>query len=118
MTGQSSRSRAPGCLPGCGGFLLVLILGGALSLFRTAFGLGLSVGVPLTGSNISLAGAIGAKDRAAEALPAYTRTRIAGTQNFINQTNTLTVGPAEGIGLLIVGHQDGAPALDLFIVLR
>ena len=112
------RRRTPGCLPGCGGFLFVLILGGALSLFNTAFGLGVSVGVPLTQSSISFAGSIGAKERAAQALPAYVRERIAGTQNFINQTNTLTVGPAEGIGLFIVGHQDGAPALDLFVVLR
>lgn len=35
-----------GCLSGCGAFLLVL--GGGVSLFNAAFGIGLSTGVPFT----------------------------------------------------------------------
>ena len=107
-----------GCLPGCGGFVLVFLLGGVLSLFNAVFGLGVSVGIPLTQSNVTVAGSIGGKDKAPDALPSYTRDRLAGNQNFINNTTTLTVGPAEGVGLLVIGKQDGAPAVDLYLVLR
>ena len=107
-----------GCLSGCGSFVFVFLLGGALSLFNSVFGIGLSVGIPLTQSNVTMAGAIGAKEKVTEGLPSYARERLAGNQNFINQSTTLTVGPAEGAGLLIIGAQTGAPAIDLYIVLR
>jgi hypothetical protein len=117
---KKSRSRVGGCgcLPGCGGFIFVFLLGGVLSLFNAVFGLGLSIGVPFTQNNITVAGSIGGKEKAPEALPSYVRDRVAGNQNFINNTTTLTVGPAEGVGLLVVGKQDGAPAIDLYLVLR
>jgi hypothetical protein len=112
------RPGCVGCGPGCGGFLFVIVLGGILSIFPVAFGLGVSVGVPFMQSNITVAGAIGAKDRVGGTLPDYTRDRVGGNQNFINNTTTLTIGPAEGIGLLVVGRQEGAPAIDLHIALR
>jgi hypothetical protein len=112
------RPRGCGCLPGCGGFVLVFLLGGLLSLFNAAFGLGVSVGIPLTQSNVTAAGSIGAKDRATDALPSYAKDRLAGNQNFVNNSTTLTIGPAEGVGLLVIGKQDGAPAIDLYLVLR
>ena len=115
---RRSRPGGCGCWSGCGGFLLVFVLGGALSLFNAVFGLGVSVGVPFTQSNVTLAGSIGAKDKAADALPGYVRGRLAGNQNFINNSTTLTVGPAEGAGLLVIGRQDGAPAVDLYLVVR
>lgn len=107
-----------GCLSGCGGFLLVLVVGGVLSLFNAAFGLGVSVGIPFMQSNVTVAGAIGAKDKVVEGLPSYVRERLAGNQNFINNSTTLTIGPAEGAGLLVIGRQDGAPAVDLYLVIR
>ena len=107
-----------GCLSGCGGFLLVLVLGGVLSLFNAVFGLGVSVGIPFTQNNVTVAGAIGAKDKVLDGLPSYVRERLAGNQNFINNSTTLTIGPAEGAGLLVIGRQDGAPAVDLYLVLR
>jgi hypothetical protein len=117
---KKSRSRVGGCgcLPGCSGFVFVFLLGGVLSLFNAVFGLGVSIGVPFTQNNITAAGSIGGKEKAPQALPSYVRDRIAGNQNFINNTTTLTVGPAEGIGLLVIGKQDGAPAIDLYLVLR
>ena len=96
----------------------MFLLGGALSLFNGAFGIGVSVGVPGMQSNVTLAGSIGTKAKAVDALPSYTRDRVAGNQNFINQTGAVTVGPAEGVGIFIVGAQPGAPAVDLFITLR
>jgi hypothetical protein len=107
-----------GCASGCGSFLFVLVLGGALSLFNAAFGIGLSVGIPFTQNNVTVAGSIGTKDKVVDGLPSYTQGRLAGNQNFINQSGTLTIGPAEGAGLLIVGKQEGAPAIDLHLVLR
>ncbi len=107
-----------GCLPGCGGFVFVFLVGGLLSLFGGVFGLGVSLGVPFTQNNVTLAGALGSKDKVTQGLPAYAKDRLAGNQNFINQSTTLTVGPAEGAGLLIIGAQPGAPAIDLYIALR
>ena len=121
MSRDKDGWRGPGCIgcgSGCGGFLLVIVLGGILSIFPAAFGLGVSIGVPFMESNVTIAGAIGAKDKVVDALPSYTRDRLGGNRNFINNSTTLTVGPAEGAGLLIVGRQEGAPAIDLFIALR
>ena len=69
-----------GCLSGCGGFVLVFLIGGLLSLFNVVFGLGVSVGVPFTQSNITAAGSIGGKEKAPGALPAYVKDRLAGNQ--------------------------------------
>jgi len=107
-----------GCLSGCGTFVFVFLVGGVLSLFGSVFGLGLSVGIPLTQSNVTIAGSIGTKAKIMEGLPTYVRDRLAGNQNFINQSGTLTVGPAEGAGIFVIGAQDGAPAIDLYVVLR
>ncbi len=98
--------------------LLVIVLGGVLSIFPAAVGVGVSVGVPFMESNVTAAVAIGAKNRVVDSLPGYARGRLGGNQNFINNSTTLTVGPAEGVGLLVIGKQDGAPAIDLYLVLR
>ncbi len=39
-------------------------------------------------------------------------------QNFINRTTTLTIGPAEGTALIVLGKQPGAPVVDLHLVAR
>ena len=98
--------------------VFVFIVGGALSLFGAAFGLGVSIGIPFTQSNASVAGAIGTKTKVVDALPGYVRGRLAGNQNFINQSTTVTVGPAEGAAVLVIGAQDGAPTVDLHITFR
>jgi hypothetical protein len=112
------RGAGFGCGTGCGGFILVILLGGALSLFNAVFGLGASVGVPFTQSNVTVAGSIGTKEKIADGLPNYTQGRLAGNQNFINNSTTVTVGPAEGAAVFVIGKQDGAPAFDLHVVLR
>jgi hypothetical protein len=122
MAGERRRWRPGragcGCFSGCGTLIVVFLLGGLLSLFNSVFGAGVSVGVPFTQSNITVAGAIGTKTKITEGLPAYTRDRLAGNQNFINQSGTATVGPAEGAAVFIIGAQPGAPAIDLYLVLR
>ena len=96
----------------------MLIVGIGLSLFNLDVAVGLSFRVPLTQANLTLAAAIGAKQKTVGALPAYTRGRLGGNQNFINHTQSLTIGPAEGATLIVLGRQDGAPAFDLHVVAR
>jgi hypothetical protein len=121
-TGGSTRTRTRyrnrGCGCGGGGFLLVLTVGIALSIFNAGVGVGVSVRIPFTPSNITIAGSIGAKEKAVGSLPDYTDGRLGGNQNFFNNSTTMTIGPAEGAALVVVGKQDGAPAIDLHLVLR
>jgi hypothetical protein len=105
-----------GC--GCASFIVVLTVGIALSLFNADIGIGLSVRVPFTESNLTVAGSVGAKQKSTETLPNYVEGRLGGNQNFINQSATLTIGPAEGTALLVLGHQDGAPVVDLHLAAR
>jgi hypothetical protein len=112
------RTAGGGCGFGCGSFVVVLTLGILLSLFNADIGVGLSIRVPSTQSNATVAASIGAKGKAADALPDYTRGRLGGNQNLINGSQTLTIGPAEGTTLAILGKQDDAPAIDLHLVVR
>jgi len=121
MSEQSRRGRGfrPGrggtCGCGCASVLVVLTVGLLLSLFNAAIGVGASVRIPFTASNLTVAGSVGAKQKAPEAMPVYTRGRLGGNQNFINQSTTLTIGPAEGAVLVVLGKQDRAPIIDLHI---
>ncbi|HEV3103577.1 MAG TPA: hypothetical protein VG426_14715 [Candidatus Dormibacteraeota bacterium] len=117
-TRTRTRYRNRGCGCGFGGFFLVLTVGIVLSLFNTDFGVGISVRVPFTESNVTLAGSIGAKGKAVETLPSYTSGRLGGNQNFFNNSTTTTIGPAEGAAVFIIGRQDDAPAFDVHIEVR
>jgi hypothetical protein len=112
------RYRNRGC--GCGGglFFLVLTMGIILSLVNIGIGIGVSVRIPLTNSNLTIAGVVGAKSKAVAAMPTYTDGRLGGNQNFFNNSTTMTIGPAEGAALVIIGKQDGAPAVDLHLDIR
>ena len=110
------RTGTWGC--GCASFILVLTVGIVLSLFHAIVGIGVSVRVPFTSSNLTVAGSIGAKDRAVGALPNYTEGRLGGNQNLFNNSTTMTIGPAEGTVLVVLGRQDGAPPIDLHLVLE
>ena len=112
------RYRNRGCGCGGGGFLLVLTVGILLSLFNTGVGVGVSVRVPFTHSNLTVAASIGAKAKTVGSLPVYTQGRLGGNQNFFNNSTTMTIGPAEGAALVIVGKQDDAPAVDLHLVVH
>lgn len=105
-----------GC--GCAGFILVLTVGLLLSLFNIDIGIGISVRVPLTESNVTVAGSVGKKEHALDVLPPYVRGRVGGNQNFINQSSTLTIWVAEGMAIFVIGHQAGAPVIDLHLEAR
>ena len=97
---------------------MVLTLGIVLSLFNADVGIGVSVRIPFTQSNVTVAGVLGAKTKAVEVLPSYTRDRLGGNQNFYNNSTTMTIGPAEGAALVVIGRQDDAPPLDLHVEVR
>lgn len=122
-TRTRTRTRWRGGCGGCGGagcasFFLVLIVGILMSLFSLVLGVGASVRIPLTHSNITVAGSIGSKDKAVGALPEYTQGRLGKNQNLFNYSTTMTIGPAEGTWIVILGQQDGAPGIDLHLDLR
>jgi hypothetical protein len=97
---------------------VVLTIGLLLSLFSSAIGIGVSIRVPFTNSNLTVAGSVGQKQKTVESLPGYTEGRLGGNQNFINHTTTLTIGPAEGTALIVLGKQPGVPIVDLHLVAR
>lgn len=113
-----TRYRNRGCGCSCGGFFFVLIVGVLFSLFNVVAGVGVSVRVPLTESNITVAGSVGAKDKVVDALPEYVQGRLGKNQNFFNNSTTMTIGPAEGAALVVVGNQGGAPPIDLHLFLH
>jgi len=115
---QRFRPGCGGCGAGCASVLVVLTVGIVLSLFNAAIGIGASIRVPFTDSNLTLAGSVGQKEKAVGSLPGYTQGRLGGNQNFINQSTTLTIGPAEGTALIVLGQQPSAPIVDVHLVAR
>src|SRR6202165_6157308 len=105
-----------GC--GCTSVVVVLTAGLVLSLFNVAIGLGASVRIPFTSSNLTIAGSLGTKNKGPEVPPGYPRGRLGGNQNFINHSSTLTIGPAEGAGIVVLGKQDDAPFIDFHLEAR
>ena len=113
------RTRRPGVVGRFAGlFFFVLIVGIALSIFNLSVGVGVSVRVPFTPSNVTVAGSIGAKAKVRGALPDYAQSRLAGNQNLFNYSETMTIGPAQGAGLIVIGHQGQAPVVDLHFAAR
>jgi hypothetical protein len=108
-----------GCSGGCASVIVVLTAGLILTLFNVAIGIGVSVRVPFTSStNVTLAGSVGKKEKAPEALPPYVRGKLGGNQNFINGSQTLTIWVAEGTVIFVAGQQEGAPLIDLHLEAR
>lgn len=109
MSRERESSSISDAKVGCSGCGCVLTLGLALSLFGIAIGASCSSRIPLTETNITAAGSIGAKEASRKALPGYTRLLLADDRNFINQSDTLTVWLAEGAGEFVVGYQEDSP---------
>ena len=104
---------------GCGGgFFLVLTVGIVMALLNVAISIGISIRVPFTEANFTVAASIGEKNKAVAALPAYDEGRLGGNQNVFNNSTTMTIGPAEGAAEVILGRQDGAPVFDLHLDIR
>jgi hypothetical protein len=107
-----------GCGCGCASVIVVLTVGLLLSLFNAAIGIGASIRVPFTDSNLTIAGSVGKKENAADVMPGYVHGKLGSNQDFINHSNTLTIWIAEGATLFLVAHQPGAPLIDLHVEAR
>src|SRR5438094_7932650 len=79
-----------GCGCGCASVLVVLTLGLVLTVFNAGIGIGVSVRIPLTDSNLTIAGSVGKKENAADALPNYVRRKIGGNQIIYNHYTPLS----------------------------
>lgn len=112
------RGNRGGCGCGCASVFVVLTVGLLLTLFNSAVSIGVSIRVPFTSSNLTVAGSVGKKEKAPDALPNYVHGKLAGNDNFINASNTLTIWVAEGTAIVVLGHQEGAPPIELHLVLR
>ena len=89
---NQARSSRRGC--GCAFPSVVMVVGIILAIFATNLGIGVSVRVPFTESNLSVAGSVGSKEMAIETLPNYVEQKVADNNNFLNQSITLTIWPA------------------------
>lgn len=105
--------RGGGC--GCAFPSVVVVVGIILAIFGTNLGIGLSARVPFTESNLTVAGSVGGKEMAIDTLPNYVEPKVADNSNFINQSITLTIWPAEGVSVIVLGRQEGAPIVDLHL---
>jgi hypothetical protein len=113
------RRGCRGCGGGCASVVVVLTVGLILSLFNAAIGIGASVRVPFTSDvNVTLAGTVGAREKAPAALPGYVHGRLGRNDDFVNGTQTLTIWVAEGTVLFVIGRQEGAPLVDLHLDAR
>jgi hypothetical protein len=92
-----------------------MVVGIILAIFATNLGIGVSVRVPFTESNLSVAGSVGSKELAIDTLPNYLEQKVADNSNFINQSITLTIWPAEVVSIIVVGKQEGAPVVDVHL---
>lgn len=110
---SETRSYRRGC--GCTFPLVVLVVGIALALFGSNVGIGVSVRVPFTESNLTWAGSVGSKGLAIDTLPDYVEQKVGDNSNFINKSITLTIGPAEGTSVIVLGKQEGAPIVGVHL---
>jgi hypothetical protein len=94
---------------GCAGCGCVLTLGLILALIGGSLGIALTVRVPGTQSNVTVTGSVGKKELTKDVLPRYARRTFGDNTNFINSSNSLTIGPAQGRQQFVVGEQPGAP---------
>ncbi len=78
-------------------------------------GIGVSVRVPFTESNLTWAGSVGSKGLAIDTLPDYVEQKVGDNSNFINKSITLTIGPAEGTSVIVLGKQEGAPIVGVHL---
>ena len=112
---SETRSYRGGRGCGCTVPLVVLIVGIALALFGSNVGIGVSARVPFTESNLTWAGSVGSKDLAIDTLPDYVEQKVGDNSNLINKSITLTIWPAEGTSVIVLGKQEGAPIIGVHL---
>jgi hypothetical protein len=66
---------------------------------------------------VTVAGSIGAKTKITEGLPTCVRERLAGNENLISQTGTVTIGPPREPGSSS-SERKRCTAIDLYLALH
>lgn len=112
---ERDNSHGNGCGCGCASLITVMTVGLGLAIASTGASIGGSFRIPFTESNVTLAGCVGSTEKARHSLPDYIEERVGEDQDFINSSQTLTIGITEGCATFIVGEQEGAPEIDIFI---
>jgi hypothetical protein len=100
---------------GFAGFFIVVTIGLVLMLMNIGLSLGISVRIPFTQANLTVAGCLGEKGKAINSLPSYVQGKLGNNKDFINHSMTMTVGPIEGCEMGIIGIQQGAPLFGIHI---
>lgn len=115
MDKEKKKSRMSGPHIGFAGFFVVITIGLLLTLMHVGLSLGITVRIPTTKANLTLAGCLGEKDKAVNSLPSYVLGRLGNNQDFINHSMTTTIWNIEGCELGIIGEQPGAPVFGIHI---
>jgi hypothetical protein len=98
---------------GFAGFFIVITIGLFLMLINIGLSLGLTVRIPFTNANLTLAGCLGEKTKAVNSLPFYLKGRLGSNQDFMNHSMTTTIWKIEGCEMGIIGNQPGAPVVGI-----
>ncbi len=72
----------------------------------------------MTDINMSAGGSLGKKEDVKQVLPNYLKNRVGSNSDFFNQSTTLTIWKAEGIGMAVIAPQPEAPWVDLYLTLQ
>lgn len=100
---------------GFAGFFIVITIGLILMLANIGLSLGLTLRIPTTNANLTIAGCLGEKNKALSSLPSYLKGKLGNNQDFINHSMTMTVGPIEGCEMGVIGDQPGSPVIGIHI---
>jgi len=103
---------------GFAGFFIVITIGLVLMLLNVGFSLGITLRIPATQSNITLAGCLGEKNKAVDSLPSYVKNRLGSNQDFMNHSMTTTIWNIEGCEVAIIGRQLTAPPFNFHISVK
>ena len=100
---------------GFAGFFIVITLGLVLMLMNIGLSLGITLRIPTTNANLTLAGCLGEKNKALASLPTYLTGKLGDNHDFLNHSMTTTIGPIEGCQIGIIGNQPGSPTFGIHI---
>jgi hypothetical protein len=103
---------------GFAGFFVVITLGLVLMLLNVGFSLGITIRIPTTHSNLTLAGCLGEKNKAVDSLPSYVKNRLGSNNDFMNHSMTTTIWNIEGCEIGVIGEQPGAPVFTIHISVK
>ena len=103
---------------GFAGFFIVITIGLILMLINVGLSLGITLRIPFTQANLTVAGCLGEKGKAISSLPTYVQGKLGDNHDFINHSMTMTVGPIEGCEIGIFGKQTSTPSFNFHFKIK